>query len=51
MLADATKPNEQMECWPADDSDFWDSMARKVYWKTPRKGTCRRWYFQQIVTL
>ena len=23
---------------PADDSDFWDSMARKVYWKKPRKG-------------
>jgi hypothetical protein len=25
----------------APDSDFWNSMARKVSWKTPRKATCR----------
>jgi hypothetical protein len=23
-----------------DDSDFWDSTARKVYWKMQRKATC-----------
>jgi len=40
-LEDAAKPNEQMECRDADDSDFWDYMARKVYSKTPRKATCR----------
>ena len=37
MPADAAQPNEHMECRPADDSDFWDSMARKVFWKTQEK--------------
>ena len=41
LWADAAQPNERMECRPADDSHFWDSMARKVYSKTPRKATCR----------
>ena len=46
---DAAKPNEQMECRDADDSDFWDYMARKFYWKTPRKATCRGWYFRILL--
>src|SRR3984957_9905991 len=25
----------------AHDSGFWNSMARKVSWKTPRKASCR----------
>lgn len=37
----AAKPNEQRECRDADDSDFWDCMARKFYSKTPEKRPAR----------
>jgi hypothetical protein len=50
-LSRLAKPNEQMECRDADDSDFWDYMARKFYWKTPRKATCRGVVFSDFVTL
>ena len=48
-LSRLAPPNEQMECRDADDSDFSDYMARKVYWKTPRKATCRGWYFRILL--
>ena len=35
----------------ADDSDFWNSIARKVFWKISRKATGRGLVFSEIVTL
>jgi len=55
-------PSGVGRCWPTRPSqtnrfdaglltiqDFWDSMARKVYWKTLRKETRRVSIFQKLL--